>query len=389
LVLAVVAGPAMASPGNGSAPSKQDIARSQQQVSELSGSIAQQRAALQKDRAALQQLMVDAAAKVEAYQAAQIRLQQAQESAALARRAASRASRSFATTQDELGRMAADQYMSGGVVAPALALAFSDTSDVLTQAATMTVLADHQRLLVDHARATSIVSDVMSHRANTALARVRTDTAALAKARDDAKRALDQQQSQIDDLVARINALNAALGKAQTTVSNLSAARASWLSQQATQGSGNSGGSDGSGSSPTPDPTPTTNPTPTPTPPPSGHGAAAAVAYAVAQLGKPYVYGGSGPDVFDCSGLTMRAWEAAGVALYHSAIYQYAQSTPVTRAQAQPGDLVFFADGPRYTDIYHVGLYVGNGTMIEAPYTGEVVRYASVDRDSLFGFARP
>jgi cell wall-associated NlpC family hydrolase len=394
VLLAVLAGPAVAAPGDGNPPSKQDIARGQQRVSALSGSIGDQRSALRADRAALQQLMVDAAAKVEAYQAAQIRLQQAQQSASLARRAASRASRSFATTQAELGQLAAEQYMSGGVVAPALALAFSNTSDVLTQAATMTVLADHQRLLVDHARATSIVNDVMSHRAAQALARVSTDTSALAKARDEAKRALDQQQAQIDALVARINALDTALGHAQTTVSNLSAARASWLRQQATDSTGGSGVT-GSGGGTTPDPTPTTNPTtnptptPTPTPPPSGHGAAAAVAYAVAQLGKPYVYGGSGPDVFDCSGLTMRAWEAAGVMLYHSAIYQYAQSTPVTRAQAQPGDLVFFANGPRYTDIYHVGLYVGNGTMIEAPYTGEVVRYASVDRDSLFGFARP
>jgi cell wall-associated NlpC family hydrolase len=388
LALAIVAGPAMASPGYGTPPSKQDIARSQQRVSALSGTITQQRAALQKDRAALQQLMVDAAAKVERYQAAQIRLQQAQESATLARRDAAQAGRSFASTQDELGRLAADQYMSGGVVAPALALAFSDTSDVLTQAATMTVLADHQRLLVDHAKATSIVNDVMSQRATQALARVRADTAALANARDQAKRALDQQQGQIDALVARINALDAALGHAQTSVSSLSAARSSWLSQQASNSGGSSNGGS-NGGSPTPDPTPTTNPTPTPTPPPSGHGAAAAVAYAVAQLGKPYVYGGSGPDVFDCSGLTMRAWEAGGVALYHSAIYQYAQSSPVSRAQAQPGDLVFFASGPKYTDIYHVGLYVGNGTMIEAPYTGEVVRYASVDRDSLFGFARP
>ena len=113
------------------------------------------------------------------------------------------------------------------------------------------------------------------------------------------------------------------------------------------------------------------------------------MAYARAQLGKPYVYGGAGPDVFDCSGLTMEAWAAAGVSLYHSAIYQYAQSTPVSRNAARAGDLVFFADGPKYTDIYHVGLYVGGGTMIEAPYTGEVVRYASVDRSSLFGFARP
>jgi peptidoglycan DL-endopeptidase CwlO len=112
---------------------------------------------------------------------------------------------------------------------------------------------------------------------------------------------------------------------------------------------------------------------PGPLPPPPSAGAATAVATARAQLGKPYQWGGAGPDSFDCSGLTMYSWAAAGVSLPHSSSAQYAATTHIPLAALQPGDLVFF-----YPDLSHVGIYVGGGTMIHAPHTGTVVSYASI-----------
>lgn len=105
-----------------------------------------------------------------------------------------------------------------------------------------------------------------------------------------------------------------------------------------------------------------------------------------AQLGRPYVWAAAGPSSFDCSGLVMFVYAHVGVDLSHSAQAQYDASTPVSAAQAQPGDLAFFGSGP--SDITHVGIYVGGGQMIDAPYTGAAVRYDSVAWGGLVGFGR-
>ena len=96
---------------------------------------------------------------------------------------------------------------------------------------------------------------------------------------------------------------------------------------------------------------------------------------ALAQLGDAYVWAGAGPDVFDCSGLTQFAARAAGISLPHSSRMQSTLGQPVSRADLQPGDLIFF-----YEPVGHVGVYIGDGKMVHAPTTGDVVRIASVDR---------
>jgi cell wall-associated NlpC family hydrolase len=117
---------------------------------------------------------------------------------------------------------------------------------------------------------------------------------------------------------------------------------------------------------------------------PASGRAGAAVATARAQLGKPYAWGAAGPNAFDCSGLTMYSWAAAGVRLPHSSSMQLSVGTQVSRSQLQPGDLVFF-----YSPVHHVGIYVGNGTMIHAPTTGDVVKYAGIASFPWAGATRP
>ncbi len=109
----------------------------------------------------------------------------------------------------------------------------------------------------------------------------------------------------------------------------------------------------------------------TPPPPPPPY-ASAVVQVAYAQLGKPYQYAGSGPDVFDCSGLVMYCYAQVGVSLPHSSYMQSRCGTPVSYADLQQGDLVFFHG------YGHVGMYIGGGQYIHAPHTGDVVRIADL-----------
>jgi len=113
-------------------------------------------------------------------------------------------------------------------------------------------------------------------------------------------------------------------------------------------------------------------------PPASGRGAIV-VAFAMAQLGKPYVYAGVGPDSYDCSGLTQAAWAQAGVSMGHNSESQYASFPRVPMNALAPGDIVW---GPG-----HVGIYVGGGAVIHAPHSGDVVRY--IDVDYFRGAVRP
>ncbi|NUP23529.1 MAG: glycoside hydrolase [Streptomyces sp.] len=101
-----------------------------------------------------------------------------------------------------------------------------------------------------------------------------------------------------------------------------------------------------------------------------------ALAFARSQIGKPYVWGATGPDSYDCSGLTQAAWKAAGVDIPRVTYDQVNAGTTVSLANAKPGDLVFF-----YDDITHVGLYIGNGMMIHAPKPGAYVREESIYYD--------
>ncbi|MFG3504588.1 NlpC/P60 family protein [Streptomyces sp. NPDC047821] len=117
--------------------------------------------------------------------------------------------------------------------------------------------------------------------------------------------------------------------------------------------------------------------------PAAGPRAAQAIAYAYGALGKPYVWGATGPSAFDCSGLTQAAWRSAGVSLPRTTYTQIDAGRRVPRSALAPGDLVFF-----YSGISHVGLYIGDGKMIHAPRPGAPVRIAPIDEMPWAGATR-
>jgi len=129
---------------------------------------------------------------------------------------------------------------------------------------------------------------------------------------------------------------------------------------------------------------PKESPAPKPAPSKSAH--SEVVSIAMQHLGKPYQWGGAGPDSFDCSGLVMYCYSQIGISLPHSAAAQYNHGIRLSREQMEPGDLVFFGK----TGVTHVGIYAGGGKYIHAPRTGDVVKVSALSsRNDYYGACRP
>ncbi|HZN77521.1 MAG TPA: NlpC/P60 family protein [Micromonosporaceae bacterium] len=115
-----------------------------------------------------------------------------------------------------------------------------------------------------------------------------------------------------------------------------------------------------------------------------GGKAGVAVKFACSQIGKPYLWAADGPGSYDCSGLTMTSWRQAGIYLPHNAAAQRRSMPYVSRANLRPGDLVFY-----FSDLHHVGMYVGDGWIVHAPRAGDVVRMRRMDSMSIHSYGRP
>jgi cell wall-associated NlpC family hydrolase len=203
--------------------------------------------------------------------------------------------------------------------------------------------------------------------------------------------ALAQENGQVATLVAQQQAAQAAQ-EAKATSATLAAAQAPAAPSGGGNGGGgggggstggNSGGGGGGGGG-------SASNQAAANPPPVAAGASGAIAAAESQLGVPYVFGGETPGVgFDCSGLVQWAWAQAGVGLPRTSGAQMGATTPVSVADLEPGDLLFY--GPGGSD--HVAMYIGGGSMIEAPHTGASVWITSLRLDSQFddfvGAGRP
>ena len=127
----------------------------------------------------------------------------------------------------------------------------------------------------------------------------------------------------------------------------------------------------------------TLRPAPCPATYPGGK-AGIAIKYACAQIGKKYVWAADGPNSFDCSGLVLAAWRAAGISLPHNARAQWGVVTHVSRANLRIGDLVFY-----YSDIHHVAIYAGNGWIVHASMAGVPLQMRKIDAAPIYGYGRP
>jgi cell wall-associated NlpC family hydrolase len=341
--------------------------------------------ASERDRAAQLEAQIEAnGTRVsildEQYTRAQLAIQEANERLAAAERELEARRNESDAVRAELATRSAELYMNAGNPAPLAALDVADANELGSRSAYASAAADAGRQLLDEAKVAIEQLGLQQQ----SLERARADAQAQSEALDAARREIEQATGEQQELLAQAEGRIASLVdevRAEREAAAEAAARAEMERQAAAQtttttaappaDTGSSDGTDPEDGSPGNVPAP-------------GPAAQVAVDTARAQLGKPYVYAGSGPDVFDCSGLTMYAWAAAGVSLPHNAEAQYQSLPHVSQSELQPGDLVFFG-----SPIHHVGIYAGGGSMIEAPYTGVNVRYRSIYRSDYAGAARP
>jgi len=262
---------------------------------------------------------------------AQVQLQQQQAAAQQADQAAVAARQQLTAMQGKVAQLARTAYTTGDVSRLDALLTSHSADDFIAQMGTLDALAGHQTQVLSQVAATA-------KEAQKARAKADSDAAAAQTTLDGITSKQSQLQVQLADYKKQYAALTAP--QQQTVVRAVSGA-----------------------------------PAPAPAAPvvASSSAAQTAVNTALAQVGKPYVWGASGPNAFDCSGLTMYSYAAAGVALPHSSSGQSTMGTPVSRDQLQPGDLVFF-----YSPVSHVAMYIGNGEIVHASTSGEPVKVVAL-----------
>jgi cell wall-associated NlpC family hydrolase len=262
--------------------------------------------------------------------------------------------RALTALQRRVGAAAAAAYRSGGLSATSSLVTTGSAQKFLDQTAGLEEVAQFQASEVAEANAAqrTVAAATVLH--NAQIARQKALVAGMAS-----------KKHQVQNLLAA----------AKNVVARLTAAQQRALAAQ--QAAANRHAQSEQGSAPPAPPHSTYNG-------PATGSAATAVKYAYAQLGKPYVWGGAGPNSFDCSGLTMMAWNAAGVSLPHNAAMQQSDIPAVSLSSLQPGDLIFFG-----SPAFHVGMYIGGGNMIQAPHTGADVEITPVSYMSPSGAGRP
>lgn len=340
--------------------------------------------------AAVQQLAalnarVDGA--VERYDQAMIALGTARTEAHTAQVQVAGSARHVALLRKQLGAIAATAYMTGGSPAALQLITATSPNDYLQAAAALDQVTRQQDDTLRSMRDANVQLATQQVAASQAVSTATRIASELAAQKTAIQHDVARQQALISKLRSeqrRLEAIAAAKAAA-ARAARLRAQRAAALAA-ADQAAREAAAARAQTASVLPD---QSQSYPTYSGPASSR-AQVAVKWAYAELGKPYQWGGAGPDSFDCSGLTMWAWGHAGVSLPHSAADQYYSGPHVLFANLQPGDLVFFAyNTADPSTIHHVGIYVGNGNMIDAPHTGAYVRMEPAYRSDYAGATRP
>ncbi|MFD5077638.1 NlpC/P60 family protein [Streptomyces sp. NPDC058371] len=269
------------------------------------------------------------------------------------------------SARDELGTFAAAQYRTGAAAPDTASLLLADNpQDYFDQTQLMSRLTSRQKQAVDDYATEQAATTKKRQEASESLQALSTSQTTLKSTKAQVQQKLADAREMLSKLTAEEKTRLAAIeerkrAEAKRKAEELARKQAAEQKQRRQEATQQGIGSAGSGTS-ADDAAYATK-------------ANKAIAFARAQVSKPYVWGATGPDSYDCSGLTLAAWRAAGVTLPRTTWDQVKAGTTVPVSDIRPGDLVFF-----YDDISHVGLYIGNGMMIHAPKPGTYVREESI-----------
>ncbi|MEV0737169.1 NlpC/P60 family protein [Streptomyces sp. NPDC050549] len=307
-------------------------------------------------KAKVDKLYQEAEVATEKYDGAKEKADAAEKQLNTLRDEAARKTEKLNSARDALGYVAAAQYRSGGMD-PAVQLMLSNDPEQYLDGAEF--------------------ADRVGHRQTATVALVRQQLREIEQLRGAAHIELTSLKSRRAELGRQKKTINAKLSQARRLLSALPA-------QQRTQVEQTAGTSERASRSATTARDGLHSPgSSTATADAPNSRAAAAVSYAYQKLGSPYVWGATGPNAFDCSGLVQAAYNSAGVSLPRTTYAQINAGQRVSRDELRPGDLVFF-----YSGISHVGIYVGDGQMIHAPNPSAPVRLAPIDQMPFAGATR-
>jgi cell wall-associated NlpC family hydrolase len=374
------------------------------------------------------------------YATAQGALEDAQTNLQTARQRADEADAALADAQSKLAVVAQAAYRDGGDMSQVEAVVNADGFEqAITTSEAMSRASDEMATLVQRVEAAKLVAETMRKAADDAAVKAEAAKVDAAAAYDDATAAADAAAQAVKEADAVRDQAVKHLAELQGTTVALENARQQGLAEErnkkkeeaakaaqaqaekdaqkdnggskggsssggSSSGGSSSGGSSSGGSStptktenPTPtktdDPTPTKTEDPTPTktedpaPPPTASGGwkstaaqgEKAVTKALTLMGLPYKLGGTGPSSYDCSGLTMTAWKAAGISIQRSSQMQYNSLKHVPFSQLRKGDLIFYGDNRDPSKIYHVTIYIGGGMVAEATSPGNLSQVRAYD----------
>lgn len=311
-----------------------------------SSSVAQPRPSVATVAARVDALNEQAEAIAEEFNLNGIKLTAAERQAAVAEARVARAQAKLAAEQRRFAAIAASAYRTGGVGGATALMMSSSPQDYLDRATALDRIsargADRMRAL----RTAGVRLALAKATAREQAAQVRQINRTIADKRRQVNALLAQAQSLLSGLRADERARLSALRRAQSRASRTEVRLPAFTG-------------------------------------PASARARIAIDWAMSQRGKPYRWGAAGPDSYDCSGLTMRAFRKAGISLDHYTGSQWRAGRHVSRSQLRPGDLVFF-----YSDHHHVGIYLGGGQMVHAPHTGDVVKVSSIEGRDYAGAVR-